>query len=66
MEQFVKSKYKVIARYVTAYKINKLIDANKEVFKLKDFIIKNISANFGELLKDLSDYAYNYNVKRMN
>lgn len=63
MEQFVKSKYKVIARYVTAYKINKLIDANKEVFKLKDFIIKNISANFGELLKDLNDYAYNYDCK---
>lgn len=63
MEQFIKSKYKVIARYVAAYKINKLIDANKEVFRLKDFIIKNISANFGELLKDLSDYAYNYDCK---
>lgn len=60
MEDFIKEKYKIIARFATAYKIKQLIDKNEGVFKSVEFIKKNISVNFGSLLEDLKDYSENY------
>lgn len=60
MEDFIKEKYKIIAKFVTAYKIHKLINENSGVFKSVDFIKKNISNNFGNLLEDLKNYSENY------
>lgn len=60
MDDFVKEKHKIIAKYVTAYKINTLVNENVETFKSRNFIIKNISANFGNALSELYNYKEDY------
>jgi len=60
MDDFVKEKHKIIAKYATAYKINILINENIEVFKTRNFIIKNISTNFGNALNELYQYKEQY------
>jgi hypothetical protein len=61
MDDFVKEKHKIIAKYVTAYKISLLYNENVETFKSRDFIIKNISVNFGNALNELYQYKEQYN-----
>lgn len=59
MEDFLISKYKVIARYVTGYKIGRLINKNEEVFKFVDYIRSNISKEYALKLEKLKTYHTN-------
>lgn len=61
MEDFIKEKHKIIAKYVTSYLIEKLYNENREVFISEKFISKNISTSFGKALKDLKEYKDIYN-----
>lgn len=61
IEEFESGYNKPIARYVTAYKINKFYQNNKELFNNVNFIKDNLNKDLGECLKELNNYRDNYN-----